>query len=266
MLLAEMERRHGNWKVADNYGRRAYALDRRDPDIQRSFGQWLLVIRHYDEATSIANEAPTGVAFAATLAFYARGSTSEIEAWIADRPKASREVLGQLYFLLGDADGFVRTIDGSRSDLPNRLSSVLNESEYATALLALGQTDRAREIAMQNLARMKGSEVRQSWLSAMNYEVLGQSERALDVIEAGRKQALEEGNNPDTRDNVGDKAAALAQLGRKDEAVAELARLLEIPDGLNVHFLHHCWLYRDLKGYPPFEKLLSDPASNAPLL
>jgi TolB-like protein/class 3 adenylate cyclase/Flp pilus assembly protein TadD len=265
-LLADMERRHGNWNGADDDYRRSFALDRKDPDIRRSLGQWLVIIRHYDEAAAIGGDASTSDFSAATIAFYARGSTSEIEAWVADRPKASREVVGQLYFILGNADGFVRTIDASRGELPNRLSSVLIESEYATALMALGQTDRAREIATQNLARMKGSEIRQSWLSAMNYEVLGQSQRALDMIEARRKQALEEGNNPDAKDSVGDKAVALAQLGRKDEAVAELARLLRIPDGLNVNFLHHCWLYRDLNGYPPFEALLDDPANNAPLL
>jgi len=266
LLLSEMERRHGNWTSADTYYRRAFALDRKDPDVQRSFGQWLVGIRHYDEAMAIAAELPVSSAFAATLPFYARGSTSEIGTWIADRPKASREVVEGLYFLLGDAEGFVRTIDASRGELPNRLSSVLNESEFASALVAMGQTDRAREVATQDLARMKGNEVRQSWLAAMNYEVLGQPQRALDVTEEARKLSLKEGNNPDARDNIGGKAVVLAQLGRRDEAVAELARLLKIPCGLNVNALRHGWLYRDLKGYPPFEALLNDPANSAPLL
>jgi TolB-like protein/class 3 adenylate cyclase/Flp pilus assembly protein TadD len=266
LLLAEMERRHGSWKSADGTYRRAYALDRKDPDIQRNFGQWLVIIRHYDEATAIASETPSSNALAAVIPFYARGSTSEIDAWIAAHPTASHEVLQNLYFLLGDADGYVRTMDSSRGDLPNRLSSVVFESEYASALLAQGQANKAREVATQNVARMKSDESLHAWPIAYNLVTLGQAQTALDGIDVARRQSQEEGINPDWTDNTGVRALALAQLGRKDEAVAELARLLTIPGGLNVNALRHGWLYRDLKGYPPFEALLNDPANNAPLL
>ena len=266
LLLAEMERRHGNWKSADEIYRRAYALDRKDPDIHRSFGQWLVLIRHYDEAAAIAGDTLSSNALAAVVPFFARGSTSEIETWIAAHPTASPEVVEDLYYLIGHADGYVRTMDVSRGQMPGRIGSLVFESEYASALLALGQADQARAAAAQNLARMKDDEAQRSWLAAYNLVILGQSQRALDVMDAARKQTEERGGYNDSGDNTGLRAIALAQLGRKDAAVAELARLLKIPGGISVATLRHGWLYRDFKGYPPFETLLNDPASSAPLL
>ncbi|MES1166373.1 MAG: hypothetical protein ABUL68_00080, partial [Pseudomonadota bacterium] len=60
-------------------------------------------------------------------------------------------------------------------------------------------------------------------------------------------------------------AFILAIVGEKDKAVAEFARLLKLPCGLNVHMLRYSWSLKSLQGYPPFEALINDPANNAPL-
>ena len=58
----------------------------------------------------------------------------------------------------------------------------------------------------------------------------------------------------------------LAWVGERDQALAEVARLLRLPAGLNVHELRRSPHYRPLQGDPAFEVILNDPANNAPLL
>jgi adenylate cyclase len=264
--LGDMERRHGRWSNVLGYFKRAYALDRRDPVVGPTLVDWLITIRHYDEARVIAGEDPSDGLPLAKIAFFERGSTTELRAWIAAHPRASGDLVGPLFITIGDASNYIRTMDGGRQDLPNGQYSVRFESSYAGALMALGKVDRARAVARQNLVRLKGIEDRNGWLVAMNMSVLGDYEAALEAIDAARVQSLRDGLNPDNRDGEGEKVVILALLGRKKEAIAELARLLRIPCGLNVNIACNAWQYRVLKGDPAFEALLNDPANNAPLL
>jgi hypothetical protein len=47
--------------------------------------------------------------------------------------------------------------------------------------------------------------------------------------------------------------------------LAELARLLREPSGVNVHEMRRDPYWRPLLGDPRFEALLNDPQNNAPL-
>jgi hypothetical protein len=60
-------------------------------------------------------------------------------------------------------------------------------------------------------------------------------------------------------------AADLAWLGDKDAALAELARLLRTPYGENIYSAKHGLNWFPLRGDPRFEKLVNDPANNAPI-
>jgi tetratricopeptide (TPR) repeat protein len=113
---------------------------------------------------------------------------------------------------------------------------------------------------------LKGFEDRTGRLLAMNLSVLGDYQAALEALDATHAQAISEGLNPDSWDSVGERVIILFQLGRKDEAMAELARLLKIPCGLNVNFARNNWQYHFLQGDPAFEALLGEPANNAPML
>jgi hypothetical protein len=56
-------------------------------------------------------------------------------------------------------------------------------------------------------------------------------------------------------------AMAMAWAGEKDRAIAEIARLLKVPYGGNVHSIYCRPLWDD----PRYKALLADPANNAVL-
>jgi adenylate cyclase len=263
--LAGMEKRHGRWSNVLGYYRREYALDRKNPITINDLGLWLVSIRRYDDALAFASENPSDGLLLAQIPFFERSSTTELNAWIAAHPKASRDRVGGLYFIMGGAAEYIRTMDGGRQDLPNGQYSVNFESNYATALLAMGRAEQARTAAKRNLARLKDIGERDGGLVATNLSVLGDYPAALEAIELARAQSIKYGVNPDAWDSVGEKVVILAQLGRKDEATAELARLFKIPCGLNVNFVRNNWQYRVLQGDRSFEALLNEPSNNAPL-
>jgi hypothetical protein len=66
---------------------------------------------------------------------------------------------------------------------------------------------------------------------------------------------------------AGAKAVQLAAIGRKDEALAEVARMLSFPNLYlwSVTVLRHFLSWRALQGDPRFEALLNDPKNNEPL-
>jgi TolB-like protein/thioredoxin-like negative regulator of GroEL len=265
LLLAEMARRHGRWPDALAHFRRAHTLDQQDPNIRRVFQAWLQSIRRYDEAAVLASENQANGFELAMLPFYERGSTREMEAWMATHPQPSGELVSNWYMNIGDAAGFVRIKDEGRRNLPNSLYSVIVESQYADALMALGRTEQAREAATRNLARLKAAGIVSGYAPALNLTVLGDMPAALRAWDAEVAKSRKAGIDPDYHDTYGQRAVILASMGEKENALSELARLLKIPGGVNVNVLRHNWQYRMLQGDLRFEALLNDAKNNAPL-
>jgi hypothetical protein len=113
-----------------------------------------------------------------------------------------------------------------------------------------------------------------SWLHsslALAYAFLGDKEQALH--HARRATEI----RPESRDviygtgNAVGYASVLAWVGEKDRAIAEVARLLRIPYGVNVRAArngagnHWGGSLKPLLDDPRFQALLADPANNAPL-
>lgn len=266
LLVTEMDKRHGRWSEALGHYRQAHALDRRHPEIRRGLGEWLLALRRYDEATVFAKEDPDSDGYTlALLPFYERGSTKEMDAWLATHPKSTGQRLGYWKFYSGAMADFIRLVDDVRRDSPSGVLSGPVETNYAMALMALGETERAREVATQNLARRKAAGSTNTYSAAIDLALLGDKNASLEAWDAWRAQKLKEGVNPDFNGGMF-LPFVLVELGEKEKALTEFARLLKVPCGLNVHIIRRSWWCKTLQGDPAFEALLNDPVNNAPIL
>src|SRR5438552_1829432 len=84
MRLGDMEKRRHRFAEALAQYRKAYELDRQSPEIRSNLIQWLLRLRRYDEVASLDSDDPRSDGnLRARLAFLARGSTREMEAWLS---------------------------------------------------------------------------------------------------------------------------------------------------------------------------------------
>ena len=132
-------------------------------------------------------------------------------------------------------------------------------------MMALGEKDRAKEVWTKNLARMRaGPHTGFAGIPVM-LGFLGEKQAALAAFAEFKAEREKQAVN---RDYVADSLAwmvILAWVGERDQSLAELARLLKLPSGLNVHELHRSPHYLPLQGDPRFEALLNDPKNNAPL-
>jgi TolB-like protein len=263
LLLAEADRRHGRAAEALRHYRRAYALDRQHPLIRRNLRQWLLDIRRYDEAAEFERQDPySDGRVLAQIAFLQRGSTAEMEAWLAAHPEANSELRLEWSLFSGNAAEIIRLIDMARAQQPGGKLRLIDEALYANALFATGQTARGRELAASLLPLARSTDaIRTAFLLVL----LGDTQEGLAELEKGRAADRARRGDDTLRHGGWDAAFILAQTGRNDEAVAEFARLLRKPSGLNVHILRHAFTLQPLRGHPAFEALLADPKNNAPL-
>lgn len=95
--------------------------------------------------------------------------------------------------------------------------------------------------------------------------VLGDADASMRSFEGATALTNEEMDAFDGVTLSINKAIALAWLGRKDEAVVELERLIKIPSLLNVHLMRHCLDFYPLRDHAGFQAILDDPANHQPL-
>jgi hypothetical protein len=186
-----------------------------------------------------------------------------MDAWFAAHPEASSELLIDWRFNTGNAAEFVRLEDEARRKQPSGALPPGEEGAYAQALMALGETIRGRELGTTALARMKARDI--GYDQALMLAALGEKQAALDALAAVQEAELKTGLNRTLLRGGWPPAFVLAMVGEKDRAVAEFARLLKIPCGLNVYIIRDSWAVKSFQGYPAFEALLNDPKNNAPL-
>ena len=264
LLLTEMDKHHGRWSEALSHYRQAYALDPQNPVTRNALKSWLIALRRFDEATVLARLEPNS-ADPAMQSFLERGSTAEMEAWCAANPQKLESVV-YWKLLSGQTADYVKLSDELRRQTPSGVLAITDESNYASALMALGDTNRAREAATRNLARLKADRVTDGSTVAENLALLGDKPGALEALAAEQARNLKEGVNTDYVVNAWLPAFVLAELGEKEKALAEFARLLQVPSGLNVHMIDRSWPCRNLRGDPAFKAMIADPRNNAPLL
>jgi tetratricopeptide (TPR) repeat protein len=218
----------------------------------------------------------------ATIAFLARGSTTEIDVFL--RRVVPPDVKAQGAFwrrflarLRGDTQEAIR-LDRESPYWEGAGPRWAQEAAAAVTLADAGDFVAARARATSALALMEVERPQQpasSWLFAwmgMAHALLGQKEAAL----ANARHAME--ILPESRDAVYGVensmmlASVYAWVGEKDLALAEFARLLNTPHGANVLTAARGSIstsapvsFRPLWDDPRFQALLADPANNQPL-
>ena len=282
--LGFLERRQGRWAAALAHLQKAVQLDPRSASFSEEVSDTYLALRRYAEAESSIRRAvelaPAALNFAAEaacVAFYARGSTREMDAWLAS-PKPTPANANQPLFIRRE---WARLHgDWAQAAEINRQHSYLDpyddphwwqDVQAVTDLVGHHELSAARPRAKQLIPQLNGLVEKQPtnallWRGlALLYAFDGDRESALRCAHRMKEVRSESSDAKDGPRFSAAFAQVLAWTGDKDGALAELARLLRTPRGSNVHALRVDAGFLSLHGDPRFEALLNDPENNAPL-
>jgi TolB-like protein/Flp pilus assembly protein TadD len=285
--LAYLYRRQGRWVEGLASLREAARLAPLFVGHARSVADTLGGLRRYDEAAAawrLATELSAGDATLGVnvplMAYLARGSTREMDEWLAaQRPAAVGEtkllqIRRSWARLHGDWAQAV-AINGQHPYLDpwddphwaqdfGAIWDLLGAGETAAA-----RTQAARLIpALEALAGKEPANARLWGTLGLLHAISGDKAAALRCARQAQ-QLLPESADALIGPNYSMiMAQVLAWTGDHDGALREIARLLRVPFGsnpLNVHVARHDPGWLPLRGDPRFEALLNDPQNNAPL-
>jgi tetratricopeptide (TPR) repeat protein len=214
-------------------------------------------------------------------AFAATGSTREADDWLARLGPAELEsprvVSERAYwaFVKGDYAGWKRLAGIAGLGVErNPYDGTSGRFRDASFLAASGDLAGARVLLAGAPAELRTA----LELEPANATLWGQLART-EALLGHKEQALHSARKalelmPESRDafigpkHSRDLAIVYAWTGEKDQAIAELTRLIRIPafgSELSVHTLRVSSQFAPLRGDPRFEALLKDPKNHAPL-
>jgi len=286
--LALIHRRQGHWADALQNFRRAMELDPADLHHGNEFMQFLFSTHHYDEGLALGRrlvqafpEKVLPAIFLGTCAFFRDGSTHEFESALNRKfdPADSEVVVWSRKIWVrarGDLAEAVR-LDRERSYVEGLgYTRWQQDVDSAQVLMEAGDRDAALARATSAIAAMTAELASQPssaslWANlAEAHAIKGEKDEAIRCSEKAMELVPESRDAIDGPTYAGIHASVLAQVGEKDRALAEFARVLKVPfSGINVNVARNgIWFgtsFRALRGDPRFEALLNDPANNAPL-
>jgi len=282
--LGFIRRRQARWTEALANLRHAVELDPRNSNTISILGETLLQLRQFDEAASvmqrgaeIASDNLVLVARATSIPFFARGSTKEFQQMLAglkktpenanirrylyrieprisgDWPEAVKRDREYPYLDPFDSLRWARDFDMIVDLLGTKdLAAVHAQTEkLIPQYLTLLEAQPANATLWANLALLHA-------FVGHDAEALRCAHKAVELLPESADAVL----GPNQRVTL---AQVYAWTGDKDRALAEVARLLRTPFGLNVHVARIGPIWLPLRGDPRFEALLADPKNNVPL-
>jgi len=278
--IANVECREGYWTQALADRRRSAKLDPRT--FTAALANDLCYVRRYDEAAKVAQEAlamsPDDLQmgyWAAYIAYIATGDPRAVTDWFASVPAGRRsemafkESQADWAWTQGDAAEYVRL--RRAMDTPD--SPPESEPAFVFALSLATSREQVRglmeQIVSKNVRASFGTDSSVVWgFQAQELAFLGQIGAATDAFNSVVE--YQKGLVADQRQEGGraeQRAIQLAAIGRKDEALAEVAKMLSLPTGYwtSVTTLRHSLTWKALQGDPRFEALLDDPKNKEPL-
>ncbi|MDB6126897.1 MAG: Tetratricopeptide repeat protein, partial [Verrucomicrobia bacterium] len=279
--LGLIQRRQGNWAQALLNQRRASELDPANIKYLRNLLATEQAGNHYDQVAAlqrrISTLLPGNIAegyFLAQISFLARGSTVETDAYFAHLSLEEANSPAGLNWrrdwaaLRGDYAEAIR-LDRLQ---PYYDGTVFTREEQAmlSAQWYFAVGDHAGMVArLGDATAVWRRQLELEPKNARTWIVLGLAEALLgNKAEAVRCAEHGKQLNPESQDALDGigyasiAAAAYDWTGDKEKALAEYARLLRKPYGMNVHTLEHS--VSTLHGDARFEALVKDPANNAP--
>ncbi|HVU16008.1 MAG TPA: TIR domain-containing protein [Candidatus Didemnitutus sp.] len=282
--LGLIHRRQGRMKDAWTECHRALELDPHNLRYLRATQQLAQALNRYDEAAMLQEKVvavePDNIFEAyqqATIPFLAHGSTRELDALFA-RLKPTPEQQGDYVNarklragLVGDWADYIAQDKIMRHQKESLFPPATEDLFAALAFFLNGDKETARRRAQESadacVAELKTNQSAGIWSTlGAAYTILGRTDEA----RSASRKAME--FVPESVDVVlgtqfsANYAGALAWTGDKDGALAELARLLHTPFGLNIYSARNDPLWYPLHGDPRFEALVHDEKNNAPLL
>ena len=282
--LGFIRRRQARWAEALANLRHAVELDPRNTKTISVLGETLSQLRQFDEAASflqraaeIAPDNPVIVAQATSVPFFARGSTKEFQQMLAGLKETPENANIRRYFYR-----IMPRISGDWTEAVKRdreypylepIDSLHWARDFDLIVGLLGTKDLAavraqtEKLIPQYLTFLEAQPANATLWGNLSllHAFVGHDAEALRCAH----KAVE--LMPESADAVlgPNKSATLAQVyawtGDKDRALAEVARLLRTPYGLNIHTTRIDPIWLPLRGDPRFEALLTDPKNNAPL-
>ena len=271
--MAHLERRLGQFDVAQKHYQAAAELDPRNIDILLTLADALQTVRRYDDARaaldraleiSPGNEAGLGEK---ALTFHAQGRLKEAAEILAKAPANSQdEVLTmaralQLYY--------ERRFDDAIAQIQKTPAAVANDPRTMTLLgycqKLVGKDNDARDTFTRAAAAMKPTPDSVVAVDArllpvclaQVYAGLGEKEKALE--QARRAVADYDGDALAKPYAEMALATVQAQVGDIDSAIAALPHLLETPNGETCGDLRINPFWDPLRKDPRFQKLCQNP-------
>jgi len=283
--LGLIQRRQGRWGDAIPNLLKGLKLDPINESYFREVAWSLVAVRRYGQAQTLIQaymvthpqELEAAFLFSYT-AFFALGSTTEMQAFAHRTVDPSKR--GEfLYFqnlnaqLCGNWAEFIRLDREQRYcessfGIPhwfqdvNAAESLAESGDMAAARIRAAD---AKGLLSAELARQPGNSELWADLSLAN-ALLGDKGEAMRSAQRSAELMAETRDAVDGPNDSVTRAHALAWIGEKDQALAEIERLLHVPVapwGMNIYENRASW--RPLQDEPRFKELIMDPKNNEPL-
>ena len=268
--MAHLERRLGQFDVAQKHYQAAAQLDPRNIDILLTLADSLQTVRRYDEARTVldrvlemspGNESALA---AKALSFQAQGRLKEASEALSKAPANSQEEA--LAFARAIQLYYERRFDEAIAEIQHNTPAALANDPRTQELLGYcqkfaGKDDEARATLTRAASAMKPTPDSVVPVDARNlpcylawvYAGLGEKEKALEQA----RRAIADYDNDALAKPLAESSLAIvqAQFGDIDSAIAALPHLLEVPNGETCGNLQFNPFWDPLRKDPRFQKL-----------
>ena len=273
--MAHLERRLGQFDVAQNHYQAAAQLDPRNIGILLTLADAFHTLRRYDETSAILDRvlemSPGNEAALSEKAFsfQVQGRLKEAAEVLAKAPANSQDqdvnVLRALQL------HFERRFDEAIAYIQEKMPAEFANDPRTMVLLGYcqkfaGKDDDARATFMRAVAEMKPTPDSAVVVDARNlpcylswvYAGLGEKEKALEQA----RNAISDYENDALAKPLAEASLAIvhAQTGDIDSAISALPHLLEVPNGATIGDLQINPFWDPLRGDPRFEKIVTSLA------